>query len=191
MELIITLSANIGELSTLKQKNVMNKKAEIDSLFHEGVNIDINHERITIVFQNINDIVLRNDDFLKKMSDIFKLILESLLIENYYHIDLLLTDIIEKNIKNEKIQNELSEIDRHIIGVGKEYRYNDDNFEIRFKYEPNYTPIKKGDVYKTHILGSKHGIYNINNLRSDLSEALRIITIIDEKLLENYINENE
>lgn len=50
MDLMITLAANIGELSTIKQKNVMNQKLKIDELFRDGVSVDANHERVSFSF---------------------------------------------------------------------------------------------------------------------------------------------
>ncbi|WP_274608995.1 hypothetical protein [Macrococcoides canis] len=44
MDLVITLAANIGEISSIKLQNVMKQKENNDELFPNGVKIDINDE---------------------------------------------------------------------------------------------------------------------------------------------------
>ncbi|QIH75565.1 hypothetical protein GTN31_04290 [Macrococcoides canis] len=191
MDLMITLAANIGELSTIKQKNVMNQKSKIDELFPDGVSVDVNHERVSFSFKNIDIATLSDEKFNNNVSELFKIILNSLLIEKFVFFEIFLTDILNKEISYESKLNKLKQIDSHFLGVGNEYRYNDDTFEIRFRYEPNYTVINQGNVYKTHVLGLKHGTYSLVNLNEMLFNAMRKLKTLDDRLLENYIQENE
>ncbi|QTQ08970.1 hypothetical protein J9174_04675 [Macrococcoides canis] len=191
MDLIITLAANIGELSTIKQKNVMNQKSKIDELFPDGVSVDVNHERVSFSFKNIDIATLSDEKFNNDVSELFKIILNSLLIEKFVFLEIFLTDILNKEISYESKLNRLKQIDSHFLGVGNEYRYNDDTFEIRFRYEPNYTVINHGNVYKTHVLGLKHGTYSLVSLNETLFNAMRKLKTLDDRLLENYIQENE
>ncbi|UBH16133.1 hypothetical protein [Macrococcus armenti] len=108
----------------------MKQKENIDELFPNGVNIDINHERSSINFQNLNNEILSDTKFLNNVAELFNIILNSLFIEKYIFMEIFLTDILEENISYDSKLLKLKSINDNIFGIGNEYRYRDENFEI-------------------------------------------------------------
>ncbi len=191
MDLNVTVATNIGEISSLKQQSIMNLRPEIERLFPDGVNVDVNQDRITILFQNVDSNLLKDIQFSNNIGELFILMLNKLLIEKYSFFEIIYVDLLSEKINFNKQEQELKELDINLLGEGKEYRYRDDKFEIRFKYEPNYTNISEKNIYKNIILGSKHQENELKQIKHELETSFEKITSLDGKLFYKYINENE
>lgn len=191
MDLNVTVATNIGEISSLKQQSIMNLRPEIERLFPDGVNVDVNQDRITILFQNVDSNLLKDIQFSNNIGELFILMLNKLLIEKYSFFEIIYVDLLSEKINFNKQEQELKELDINLLGEGKEYRYRDDKFEIRFKYEPNYTNISEKNIYKNIILGSKHQENELKQIKHELETSFEKISSLDGKLFYKYINENE